>query len=165
MVYPVLDCEEGRLQYSSVIVRYLANGSALDGASNIEKATVRNWCDFVTYDLDPVLLALVAPVFGQLPYDSKKHDLALRDLRALFQVLNDQLKKSAFLVGGKVTLADVSVACSLINCYKFVLDADFRKSFLSVFTWFEKLLLLKEFKAVWGHVHACQKPFVGQTST
>lgn len=141
-------------------MRYLTHGHALEGASNIEKGYIRNWCDFATYDLEPVLLALVGPVFGQLPYDSKKHDLALRDLRALFQVLNEQLKKGTYLVGGKVTLADVSVACVLINSYKFVLDADFRKSFLSVFTWFEKLLLLKEFKAVWGHVHACQKSFV-----
>jgi hypothetical protein len=60
-----------------------------------------------------------------------------------------------------VTLADLALGCALMNAYKFVLDAEFRKSFLSVFAWFEKLLLLKEFKQVWGHVHACQTPFVG----
>lgn len=55
-VYPILDTPEGRLQCSSVIMRYLAHGHALEGASAFEKAAVQNWMDFITYELEPVML-------------------------------------------------------------------------------------------------------------
>lgn len=157
-VYPILDTAEGRLANSNAILSYLANGHAMAGASNYEKAAILNWMDFSASLLEPVVLQLVAPIFGQLPFDGKKHDLALRDLRNLLQVLNDHLKKHSHVVGNKISLADVAVASALVNAYRFVLDADFRKSFLAVFTWFERLVILKEFKLVWGHIHACYTP-------
>lgn len=164
-VYPILDTTEGRLANSNAIMSFLANGHAMAGASSYEKAAILNWMDFSASFLEPVVLQLVAPIFGQLSFDEKKHDLALRDLRSVLQVLNDQLKKTSHVVGSKVTLADLVIGCALVNAYRFVLDAEFRKSFLAVFTWFERLVILKEFKLVWGHIHACYTPLSAPAKT
>lgn len=138
--FPFLTTPEGPITQTNAIHRYLAQGHALEGGSPYEQAKVRQWVDFSAQLLEPVLLQLVAPVFGKYPYDSKKNDLALRDLRNLLQILNEDLKKTTFLAGSAFTLADISVACALIHAYQFCLDEQFRKSFLAVFAWLEKVV-------------------------
>lgn len=54
-------------------------------------------------------------------------------------------------------MADISVACTLLNLYKEVLDPNFRKQFVNVNRWFVTLINQPQFKAVLGEVKLCAK--------
>merc|ERR1712053_67810 len=62
-----------------------------------------------------------------------------------------------FLVGERVTLADIAVACTLLSLYKQVLDPAFRGSFTNVNRWFTTVVNQPNAKAVIGQVNLCSK--------
>merc|ERR1712087_129350 len=62
-----------------------------------------------------------------------------------------------FLVGERVTLADIAVACTMISLYKQVLDPAFRKPFGNVTRWFNTVVNQPNAKAVLGQVDLCTK--------
>lgn len=49
---------------------------------------------------------------------SKATDKAMEDIKKSLTVLNNALLTKTFLVGERVTLADISVACNLLMLYK-----------------------------------------------
>lgn len=51
---------------------------------------------------------------------------AKEDVKAALQVLNIHLLPRTYLVGERITLADIGVACTLLHLYQYVLDTSFR---------------------------------------
>jgi len=47
-------------------------------------------------------------------------------VKAALQALNTHLLPRTYLVGERITLADIGVACTLLQLYQYVLDASFR---------------------------------------
>merc|ERR1711915_929395 len=70
---------------------------------------------------------------------------------------NDHLLTRTFLVGERISLADIAVACTLLNLYKHVLDPSFRKPFLNVTRWFTTVINQPNAKAVIGNFTLCSK--------
>merc|ERR1711860_265964 len=58
---------------------------------------------------------------------------------------------------GRISLADVAVACVMLTLYKQVLDPNFRKPFGNVTRWFNTVVNQPNFKAVSGVVELCTK--------
>lgn len=79
------------------------------------------------------------------------------DMKAVLTLLNSHLLTRTFLVGERITLADIVVACNLLNPYKYVLEPEYRHPFLNVNRWFTTLINQSEFKAVLGEVELCSK--------
>merc|ERR1712173_335230 len=71
--------------------------------------------------------------------------------------LNDHGLTRTFLVGERLTLADIAVACTLLSLYKQVLDPAFRKPFVNVTRWFTTVVNQPNAKAVLGQVNLCAK--------
>merc|ERR1712240_626886 len=70
---------------------------------------------------------------------------------------NDHLLTKTFLVGERLTLADIAVACTMLSLYKQVLDPAFRKPFTNVNRWFTTVVNQPNAKAVLGQVDLCTK--------
>jgi len=51
---------------------------------------------------------------------------AKEDVKLALQALNTHLLPRTYLVGERITLADIGVACTLLQLYQYVLDANFR---------------------------------------
>merc|ERR1711976_1077479 len=71
--------------------------------------------------------------------------------------LNDHLLHHTFLVGERVTLADIVVACTMLSLYQNVLDPGFRKSFGNVNRWFTTIINQPQVKKVVGAVALAEK--------
>merc|ERR1712098_952640 len=84
-------------------------------------------------------------------------DRAKEDVKAVLKTLNDHLLTRTFLVGERVTLADIAVACTLLNLYKQVLDPSFRKPFMNVTRWFTTVINQPNAKDVIGSFTLCSK--------
>ena len=60
-------------------------------------------------------------------------------------------------MGDKISVADVSVAFSLMIAFQTVLDAGYRKAMGNVTAWFEKIMALPSFTKVIGAIRLCDK--------
>merc|ERR1712176_433963 len=70
---------------------------------------------------------------------------------------NDHLLTRTFLVGERLSLADIAVACTMLSLYTQVLDPEFRKPFVNVTRWFNTVVNQPNAKAVVGQVNLCTK--------
>jgi elongation factor 1-gamma len=84
-------------------------------------------------------------------------DKAKEDLKKVITALNDYLLPRTFLVGERITLADITVACNLLHLYEHVCDCNNRKPYPNVNRWFTTLVNQPEFKAVIGDFKICEK--------
>jgi elongation factor 1-gamma len=71
--------------------------------------------------------------------------------------LNDHLLHHTYLVGERVTLADIVVACTMLSLYQNVLDPGFRKPFGNVNRWFTTIINQPQVKKVVGAVALAEK--------
>merc|ERR1712121_574122 len=78
-------------------------------------------------------------------------------IKAALKTLNDHLLTRTFLVGERLSLADIAVACTMLSLYTQVLDPEFRKPFVNVTRWFNTIVNQPNAKAVVGQVNLCTK--------
>ena len=76
--FPYLECEEGVLSESKAIEIYLAEKykPELLGKDDLEKAQVRQWMDFASFELSDCASKIVYPIFGWKPYCKESADEA-----------------------------------------------------------------------------------------
>lgn len=72
-------------------------------------------------------------------------------------MLENHLETKTFLVGNKITLADITIVSSLVYPFKFVADAAYRTPFPNVMRWFTTCVHQPEFEAVIGSVTLATK--------
>lgn len=82
---------------------------------------------------------------------------AQKDLNRTLAVLNNVLLSKTYLVGERITLADIVVACSLELPYQHVLEPSSRAAYPNVNRWFTTLVNQPQFKKVLGDVRLCEK--------
>jgi elongation factor 1-gamma len=61
---------------------------------------------------------------------SQSTERAKQDVKAALRALNIHLLPRTYLVGERITLADIGVACTLLQLYQYVLDLNFRSVYL-----------------------------------
>ncbi len=109
---------------SNAIAYYLATDELRGGAQDQEKrALVQQWMSFADTEVLPAACSWVFPTVGVMNQAKQVTERARQDLLQALQVLNSHLLHSTYLVGERVTLADVSVACTLLLPFQHVVDA------------------------------------------
>jgi len=92
------------------------------------------------------------PVLGYMPYNAAATGKAKQDLSRALAVLDAHLLDKTYLVGNKVTLADIVVVSALVYPFKFVCDPAFRAPYVNVIRWFETCVNQPAFENVIGKV-------------
>lgn len=157
---PALSTADGKnFSESNAIAYYLAN-EQLRGKSIEDKAFVQQWVSFADNEILPASCTWVFPVMGIMPPNKLAMDQAKAELRRSLLALNAHLHFKTFLVGERITLADISVVSNLILAYKWVLDPEFRAGFNNVTRWFVTMVNQKEVKKVIGDFSLCSKAAV-----
>jgi len=156
---PVLDTDQGPIYESNAIARHLAHISQtpLFGDNEFHEALVNQWIDFATSEIDLPAGVWLYPILGYIEYNAEATNLAKGDIRKVLQILNEHLTTRTFLVGERLSLADIVVATSLVYLFKHVLDVGFRKPFSHVLRWFNTLVNQQNFLDVIGEVTLCTK--------
>jgi elongation factor 1-gamma len=103
----------------------------------------------------------VYPVLGLMDFNPAVTAQSKKDLKKALMVLEKHLLYRTYIVGDKVTLADIVTACALLYPMRMVMDAKYRKSMPSVTRWFLTVVNQPEFAAVMGvDVPLCEEELV-----
>ena len=85
--------------------------------------------NFADSDILPASCTWVYPCLGIMQFNKTSTERAKEDIKKAMTALNEHLLHHTYLVGERVTLADVVVACTMISLYQNVLDSGFRYYF------------------------------------
>merc|ERR1711962_1240110 len=94
---------------------------------------------------------------GIMQYNKNATERAKEDIKGVMKALNDHLLAKTFLVGERISLADIAVCCTLLSLYKQVMDPSFRGAYQNVNRWFTTVVNQPNAKAVLGEVVLCSK--------
>ncbi|RLV82911.1 hypothetical protein DV515_00016516 [Chloebia gouldiae] len=141
---PAFEGDDGFCVFESNAIAYYVSTEELRGSTPEAAAAVLQWVNFADSDVVP-------------PASTWATEVAKEEVRRVLGVLDGHLRTRTFLVGERVSLADISLVCALLWLYKQVLDPAFRGPFGNVTRWFLTCLNQPQFKAVLGEVQLCQR--------
>jgi elongation factor 1-gamma len=149
---PVLETPQGSIFESNAIARYAARQGKnnIYGANAYEASLVDMWIEFANHEIQLPSDAWLYPIWGYAPNHPAATAKAKEDVKKLLKILNDHFLNHTYLVGERVSLADIIVALTLYALYTNVLDANFRKPFPNVTRWFQTILNQPQSVAVIG---------------
>merc|ERR1712119_254923 len=155
---PAFEGSDGTLlTESNAIAYYVANEELRGGSDAAARAQVVQWMSMADSDILPAACTWVFPTMGIMQFNKNATERAKEDIKAALKALNDHLLSRTFLVGERLTLADIAVACTLLSLYKQVLEPSLRKPFLNVTRWFTTVINQPNAKAVIGSFTLCSK--------
>jgi elongation factor 1-gamma len=159
--FPFLETEEGVLSESKAIEIYLAEKykPELLGQGDLQKAQVRQWMDFASFELGDCAQKIVYPIFGWKPYCKESADEANMKLKEFMKALDQQVKGKRYAFGEELTLADIALFRQLKFFFQLVFPKGLReKVFPNVNDWFLRVLNTPETDKVYGKVLLCNQP-------
>ena len=92
------------------------------------------------------------PIVGLDPYNRKSVDESLKATYDAMKVLEDHLLVHTFLVGERITLADLFVAGILSRGFEFIFDKKWREGHPSVTRWYETVYQQPIYSSVVGEL-------------
>jgi len=148
--YPAYESADGsqKLHDAHAIAAFV--GQSLMGSNGGEKAEIVQWLGLADDEFLPHVLAWTLPALSAMQYDKNHVEASKTELLRLLGILNEYLLTRTYLVGERITLADVALAMDLLPAYQFVLEPDMRRPFINVSRWLTTLLNQPQFKAVLG---------------
>lgn len=154
---PTLQTPEGGIFESNAIARYVARvgNCGLLGASPYEEGLVDAWLAYTNNEIDLPRAAWLYPIFGYAPFSKEGLKQAKADIQKVLATLNEYLATRTYLVGERVTLADIVVGTTLLDMYRTVFDAAFRAEFVHTNRWFNTLVHQPQWIEVIGAVELC----------
>ncbi|KAG7282633.1 hypothetical protein CRUP_021307 [Coryphaenoides rupestris] len=154
---PAYQGDDGFCLFESNAIAHFLSNEALRGATPQAAAQVLQWVSFADAEIVPPASAWVFPTLGIMQFNKQATEQAKEEMKKVLSVLNQHLNTRTFLVGERVSLADVSMVCSMLWLYKQVLEPSFRQPYPNVTRWFLTCVNQPQFKAVLGDVKLCEK--------
>ncbi|XP_061717954.1 elongation factor 1-gamma [Cydia pomonella] len=156
---PAFESADGKvlLTESNAIAYYVSN-AALRGGDAATQARVLQWACWADSELLPAAAAWVFPYLGIMQFNKQNVERAKTDLLAALAVLDKHLLTRTFLVGERVSLADIVVFTTLIHAFQHVLDPATRASLVNVQRWFQTVAHQPQVSAVVGAIALCAAP-------
>ena len=148
---PVLETEEGALFESGAITRYIARlgrEKGLLGSSSFHEAQCDQWLDFASQEIIPAVTALVAPRVGTANADAEFEETSRLRIKEVFAGLNTWLENRTFIVGERITVADIALVDVILPLYQLVLNAEFLTPYPHFSRWFNTCIMQPNFVEV-----------------
>lgn len=159
-----METAEGAALYESNALAYYvaaANKAELVGGSDaLTAAMIQQFIGVADNEVVRTVSAWVYPLLGYAAYDAAAVKAAITEAHKVLAVLDKILKPRTFLVGERITLADIVMFCSVMPAFKLVLDATERSKYINLTRWFVTLAAQPEFTAVIGEFELCSEAMV-----
>jgi len=154
---PAFEDTDGNCIYESNAIAHYVSNNALRGSNSLDAALVQQYINFADNEILPSACTWAFPALGLRQFNKQEHARAVAHIKKCLELLNNALLTRTFLVGERVTLADISVCCNLLLVYRHVLDPETREAYPNVNRWFMTCINQPQFKKVIGEVPLCVK--------
>ena len=164
---PFLETEKGNLSETNAILFYFAQKYKKDllGKNNFENAKINQWIEFSSHEINRCLKAIVYPMFGWQEFCKELSDKENAKLKDYLKILEKELEGKDFLVGNRLTLADIVLFRYLRLFMMCQFPEGMRNKVLPHTTkWFENIMKTNEAIQAYGRIILCKqplKPFMG----
>ncbi|XP_045153137.1 elongation factor 1-gamma [Echinops telfairi] len=115
---PAFEGDDGFCVFESNAIAYYVSNEELRGRTPEAAAQVVQWVSFADSDIVPPASTWVFPTLGIMHHNKQATENAKEEVRRILGLLDAHLKTRTFLVGDRVTLADITVVCTLLWLYK-----------------------------------------------
>merc|ERR1712142_1095793 len=154
---PAFISDDGiKLFESNAIAYYLSHGE-LRGTNAKDTAQILQWINFGDNEILPASCTWVFPCMGIMPFNKQSTEKAKEEIKTCLNILNKHLETKTYLVGERISLADISVCCNLLHLYKWVLEPSFRQPYTNVNRWFSTMINQPNVKSVIDNITMCEK--------
>jgi elongation factor 1-gamma len=113
--------------------------TTLLGKTKQDYASILKWMSFANSELIGKLSDWIFPLRGIGHYNKKNVEEAQKETNNRIKVLEDYLLVNTYLVGERLSLADVFVASLLIRGFQYVFDKKWRADFPCTTRWYETI--------------------------
>merc|ERR1711872_518316 len=154
---PAFESKDGKCIFESNAIAFAVANEQLRGKTAMDQAQIVSWMNFADNEILPASCTWVFPCLGIMQFNKGSTERAKEDVKKAFSALNDHLLTRTYLVGERISLADIAVCCNLLQLYQYVLEPAFRKPFQNVNRWFTTMVNQPQVKAVIGEFKLCEK--------
>lgn len=154
---PAFESNNGVTLFESNAIAYYVANDALRGNNVTDAAYVQQWVNFADSEILPASCTWVFPCIGIMQYNKQNSERAKEEIKRALNVLDTHLATRTFLVGERISLADISVTCNLLQLYQHVLEPEFRQPYQNTNRWFNTIINQPNVKAVIGDFKLCEK--------
>jgi len=153
---PAFEDDSVCLSEGNAIAFYVANDT-LRGQNIIDQSLVCQYVEFAENEILPSACTWVYPTLGFKQYNKQETERAQNHIKKCLALLNGFLESRTFLVGERITLADISLCCNMMMLYAQVLEPKFREPYGNVNRWFMTCINQPNFRKVIGEFKICEK--------
>ncbi|UJR35820.1 hypothetical protein I4U23_028567 [Adineta vaga] len=155
---PAFENDAGVHLFESNAIAHFLSNEQLRGKTPVEQAQILQWIEYGEREINPASATLVYPCMGIMQFNKQNNERAKDELNHILTLLNNYLRTRTYLVGERITLADITVACDLLLLFQWIVEPSLRESHPHVTRWFLTLIHQKEFQAVLGSDYKlCEK--------
>ena len=158
---PLLETDKGLLSQSKAIELYLVETYKPDmyGTTPIEKAHINQWIDFATQEIYTTSRPLVYPIFGWMEHDKDLVNESGKELLNNLKLVNKHLEGKKYLVGDRMTLADVVLVNKIRLLFMMIYTDGLRTHQLkNLNDYFTSIMETPEAKKAYGRTLLCKQP-------
>jgi len=153
---PAFETKDGVCLFDSNAIAHAVANEALQGASPVNKAQVSQWISFADTELLPAVTKLCFPLMSLMYKDPKVEADASKQLEQCLSIMNSHLLHFTYFVGERITLADITLCCTLLRLYECYFESAKRATYKNVHRWFNTVINQPQFKKVLGEVKMCE---------
>jgi elongation factor 1-gamma len=110
--------------------------TTLLGKTKQDYASILKWMSFFNQEVLPTLAKQYAPLLGFEPYNKKNVDDAGKEVAKIAEVIEAHLLEHTFLVGERITLADLFAAGIITRGFQYFFDKTWRSAHPAITRWF-----------------------------
>jgi elongation factor 1-gamma len=155
---PAYENDAGVYLFESNAIAYFLSNEQLRGKTLAEQSQVLQWIEYGEREINPTSATLVYPCMGIMQFNKQNNERAKDELKHILQLLNDYLRTRTYLVGERITLADIALASDLLLLFQWIVEPSLRELYPNTTRWFLTLINQKEFQAVLGDDYKlCEK--------
>ena len=151
-----------RLTNTAAISFYLASAPLRGGDSIYHQAQILQWVEFCDKNIQPAICAalcmyLTVPLANGGSFHKDVVQMHKKDLQKHLTFLNEVFLHNTFLVGERISLADITLFSLLIPAHLLIVDSLKLESFINLYRWFNTVHHQPEVRSVVCDVELCSK--------
>jgi elongation factor 1-gamma len=106
------------------------------GKTKQDYASIVRWMSFANQEVIPALGGWFRPILGKDPYNKKNVEDSLAKAKSALEVLDKHLLVNTFLVGERITLADIFSAGCLYRAFQYYYDQKNQAAHPNITRWY-----------------------------